>query len=67
MKRKYPELVDFDNLQFVKDCRDEGIAEYKQKVIEAIKVIKKSQHAYTDNYQSALIKLEKLLQLNGGG
>jgi len=36
MKEKYPELVDFDNLQFVKDCKEEGIKEHEQKVKEVI-------------------------------
>ena len=67
MKIKYPGLVDFDNLQFVKDCEEEGIKKYKNKVIEAIEKVKRNEHSYLDNYQTALIKLEKELELNGGG
>lgn len=36
MKRRYPDLVDFNNLQFVKDCEEEGVKKYKQKVKEVI-------------------------------
>ena len=36
MKKHYPDLTDFDNLQFVKDCKEEGIKECKQKVKEVI-------------------------------
>ncbi len=32
MKVHYPDLTDFDNLQFVKDCAEDGVKEYKKKV-----------------------------------
>jgi len=36
VKKHYPDLTDFDNLPFVKDCKEEGLNEYKKKVIEII-------------------------------
>ena len=36
MKRKYPEMADFDNLQFVKDCAEDGVKKYKEKVNEVV-------------------------------
>lgn len=32
MKRAYPDLVDFENLQFVKSCKEEAIKEYKEEI-----------------------------------
>ncbi len=36
MKEHYPDLTDFDNLQFVKDCEEEGVKKHKKKVEEVI-------------------------------
>jgi len=36
MKKRYLKLAYFDNLLFVKDCKEEGIKEHKKKVEGAI-------------------------------
>ena len=41
MKKHYSDLTDFDNLQFVKDCAEDGVKEYKQKVEKVIDKIGK--------------------------
>ncbi len=47
MKEHYPDLTNFDNLQFVKDCEEEGIKKYKVKVRE---VVGDSKDDETDGY-----------------
>ncbi len=41
MKEHYPDLVDFDNLQLIKDCEEDGVKKYKQKIEKVIDKIGK--------------------------
>ena len=60
MKLKYPELTDFDNLQFVKDCEEEGIRKYKEKVKDVL-----TQELMHTNSALCLHLFERL-ELSGG-
>lgn len=41
MKEKYPDLADFDNLQFVRTCAEDGVRKYKVMVKEVFKDMRK--------------------------
>ena len=51
MKEHYPNLTDFDNLQFVKDCEEEGVKKYKEKVKEVI-----NKYIGNDYYKEKILK-----------
>ena len=65
MKEHYSDLDDFDNLQFVKDCAEDGVKEYKKKVKEIINRNLKCDCSNFDNNQPkcAMCVIKKELEL----
>ena len=76
MKLNYPDLDDFDNLQFVKDCAEEGVKKYKETVVRvalekvfgrARKQFEQIGYIYTRKMWNLIEReLERELGLNGG-